>query len=163
MRAKQNLNANRHYMYDAFICYNVTNYRWVRHQLFKNLEEDTTEFKLCFHHQDFLAGVAIIDNITDALQKSRYAILVVSENSVASEWWRFELNMAHQMSLERQDNMIICVFLEDIATSKLPPVIGRILHLFTCMKWPASEEAKELFWVKINKVLSKDADHHARL
>ncbi len=158
MRAKQNLNVGRQYKYDAFICYNMADYQWVRHQLFKNLEEDTKEFKLCFHHRDFLVGEFIVDNIIDALQQSRCAILVVSENSVTSKWWELELNMAHQMSLERQHNMIICVFMGEISAKKLPPIIGRILKLFTCLKWPESEDAKKLFWVKLRKALGNTDD-----
>ncbi len=153
LRAKQHINANYYFKYDAFICYNEADYRFVRHQLYKNLEEDTTEFILCFHHRDFLPGAAIVDNITEAMHDSHYAILLVSKNSVISEWWRFELNMAHQMSLERQNNMIICVFLDEISIDILPPVIGQILRLFTCLRWPKSEDARDLFWVKLKNAL----------
>ncbi len=155
MKAKQHLRANKHFKYDAFICYNYADYDFVRHQLFRNLEEDTKDFIICFHHRNFLPGATIVDNITEAVEDSRFAILVVSQNSVNSKWWIFELNMAHQVSIERQDNMIICVFLEDIPEDTLPPVIGRILKLFTCLKWPKAQDRRELFWAKLKNALLK--------
>ena len=140
-------------MYDAFICYDHNDLHFVRQQLLRTLEEEKGEFTFCVHHRDFLPGAPIVDNITEALQNSRYAILVVTQNSVKSEWWRFELNMAHQMSIERQYNMIICVFLEDIPAEKLPLTIGRLLKLFTCLRWPVNKNSRELFWIKLKKAL----------
>ncbi len=157
-RAKLRIRAEQakvNFKYDAFICYNYADYPFVRHQLFKNLEEDNQEFIICFHPRDFLPGAAIIDNITEAVNNSCFAILVVSKASVESEWWRFELNMIHQVSLERQNNMIICVFLQQIPADKLPPTIGRILSLFTCLQWPESKDARDLFGIKLKKALLK--------
>ncbi len=144
---------NHMFLYDAFLCYNQADYPWVTDQLLPNLHEETGEVKLCFHHRDFVPGLSIIGSIIEALHNSQHAILVVSANSATSAWWRFELNMAHQVSLERQHNMIICVFLEEIPVGDLPVTIGRILRLFTCLRWPRSQEGRDLFWMKLKKAL----------
>ncbi len=140
---------------DAFIAYNKDDFQWVRHQLYKVLEETTGEFKFCIHHKDFLGGVAIAENIIQALEKSRHAIFVVSENALKSEWWEFELNMAHQVSLERKRNMIICVFLHEVSPELLPARISRMLKLFTCLRWQAGEIREKQFWVKIKQALTQ--------
>ncbi len=155
IRVHQYHERNIEYFYDAFIAFNQKDYRWTRHELLKTLEDDEIQFNLCFHHRDFIVGAAIVDNIIEGLQKSRYAILVVSKESLKSEWWKCELNMAHQMSLERQHNMIICVFLEDVSAKTLPPTIGRILRLFTCLKWPQSKAAQDVFWIKLKHALRR--------
>ncbi len=148
------------YTYDAFIAYNHKNFKWVRQELLKTLEEeaqDDRQFKFCIHHKDFLAGIPIVDNIIQALEKSRHAIFVVSDEALRSEWWEFELQMAHQVSLERSWNTIICVFLEEVSQDLLPSRIERIFNLFTCLKWPTSGKMKKkLFW----RNLSKSLTHH---
>ena len=143
------------YKYDAFICYCQENYLWVRHELLEEIENQSPDdnIKLCFHHRNFLPGAAIADNIIDALEASRYAIVVISNDSVKSEWWQFEFNMVHQMSLERKHNMMICVFLEPVKSKDMPVTIRRIIKLFTCLKWPNSEPAKKIFWEKLRNVL----------
>ena len=145
------------YKYDAFVCYCQENYLWIRHELLEHVEYQCPEnnIKLCFHHRDFLPGAAIVDNIIDALEASRYAIIVISQDSVKSEWWQFEFNMAHQMSLERKHNMMICVFLETIDSQNIPVSVRRIVKMFTCLKWPQSKSAKSVFWEKLKDSLKK--------
>ncbi len=151
------------FTYDAFIAYDKKNFKWVRQELFKTLEEeapDDRQFKFCIHHKDFLAGIPIVDNIIQALEKSRHAIFVVSDEALRSEWWNFELQMALQVSLERRWNTIICVFLEKVSEDLIPSRIDRILNLFTCLKWPTSGKMKKkLFWQNLSKSLTHHKDN----
>ena len=155
LRARQELRMQSDFKYDAFICYDHNDIHFIKEKIIPHIETQGGDFTLCIHHRDFLPGAAIVDNIIEALHNSRYAILVVSRNSVKSEWWKCELNMAHQMSLERQYNMIICVFLEDIPADELPPTIGHLLRVFTCLRWPVSEDARDLFWIKLKRALKQ--------
>ena len=107
---KENRIGNTYFKYDAFIAYNQKDFAWVRQKLYRTLEEEQKDFTFCFHHKDFVPGATIVDNIIYAIDNSRYTILVVSNESLRSEWWQFEVNMAHQASIEGQRDMIICVF-----------------------------------------------------
>ena len=143
------------YKYDAFVAHSHKNYSWVRSELYRYLEEEKQQFHFCFHNKDFIVGAAIQENIVNALDDSRHVILVVSNDALKSEWWQFEVDMAHQVSLHRKWNMIICVFLEAVENDLMTSRIRRMLNLFTCLRWPKTEEGKKLFWIKLVSALNR--------
>ena len=51
-------------------------------------------YEVCWHHNDFLAGQTIIDNINDAVNKSRKVIIVFSKSFPTSDHCMVELSRA---------------------------------------------------------------------
>ena len=73
------------YEFDSFIVYNKHDKDWVLNQLCQNLEinnppgvedlpasRDMASYKLCSHQRDFIVGMHIIDNITEAHYSDRH-------------------------------------------------------------------------------------------
>ncbi len=147
------------FKFDAFVAYNQEDYKFVREKLYRILQEETNEFNICFHYKHFIVGATIVDNILDAIDTSRHTILIVSNRSLRSEWWQFEVNMAHQASMERKRDIIICVFLEEIEESLLPTSVARTLKIFTCIKWSNTDMGEKIFWTKLKDALNRYKKH----
>ncbi|ESN96542.1 hypothetical protein HELRODRAFT_163616 [Helobdella robusta] len=135
---------NRYYKYDAFVCYEKSDRRWVVTELLYNLEtpdlalgrqsilnggavndcyvdDDKNQFEnaddrflLCIHDRDFELGLGIKHNISMAIHASRKTLLVLTNNFLKSKWCRHELEMASLESLDRECNLVVPVFLEPV-------------------------------------------------
>ena len=118
---------NTPYDFDAFVLYNSRDRFWVHDVLRKELEE-THGFKLCLHFRDFQPGVAIIDNVAEAIKKSRKIIAVVSPNFLASDWCIDELHM----SRSHNQNKIIMLMLDEIQGEGKEPALVCCYSMFFC-------------------------------
>lgn len=68
--------------YDAFFCFNNSDYRWVEVALLKKLDKQFSEeniFRCCFEARDFLPGEDHLSNIRDAIWSSRKTLCIVSK------------------------------------------------------------------------------------
>uniref|UniRef100_A0A4W5LBH9 TIR domain-containing protein n=1 Tax=Hucho hucho TaxID=62062 RepID=A0A4W5LBH9_9TELE len=75
--------------YDAFVSYSEQDAEWVEEFLVPELENSQPPLSLCLHKRDFLPGHWIIDNIINAMERSRRTLFVLSEHFVHSEWCRY--------------------------------------------------------------------------
>ena len=109
------------YLYDAFISYADQDCDFVHNQLLKNIEADGN-LKCCIHKRDFVPGNDIATNITSAIHNSRKAVVIMSHNFLDSYWCSFEYNTARMESVysRKKENMIIMVFIEQMAAKDLP-------------------------------------------
>nr|QBP05243.1 toll-like receptor 22b [Boleophthalmus pectinirostris] len=80
-------------LYDAFVSYNSRDEAWVCEELVPRLEQEQG-WRLCLHHRDFLPGKPIVENIAEAVYRSRKTICVVSRWYLQSEWCSKELQLA---------------------------------------------------------------------
>ena len=80
--------------FDAFVCYNFdTDREFAEEVILTELQENyVPPFKLCIHSKDFMPGVHIKDNITEAIRNSNSAIIVLSRGFVDSIWCREEFS-----------------------------------------------------------------------
>ena len=135
------------YEFDSFVVYNKHDKQWVQNELCRNLEHhnppgveelpasrDTTSFKLCCHHRDFMIGMHIIDNITEAFDKSRTTLIAMSNAALCGNWWQLELQMAVQTAVARRTNSLLFVFLEPLQARLATPQLRRILNTYTCKR-----------------------------
>ena len=74
--------------FDVFVSYSHKDTEWVRNWLLPKLEEAGVNYCIDDDHFDY--GVASLINMERAVEQSRKALLVLSENWVASEWTGFE-------------------------------------------------------------------------
>jgi len=77
--------------WDVFICYSYKDVVWVK-ELFAELEK--RGFICCIDFKDFIPGVPIVENISQAICYSRKTIAVLTPDSVQSNWWSHELQKA---------------------------------------------------------------------
>ena len=80
-------------LYDVFISYCEKDSDWVMEHLVNPLENLELPYKLCLHERDFLVGVPICDNITNAVEGSKCTLVVVSENWLESDWCQYEFRV----------------------------------------------------------------------
>ncbi|XP_074633332.1 uncharacterized protein LOC141892077 isoform X2 [Acropora palmata] len=107
------------FKFDAFIIYSTTDEKWVKKKLLATLEKKHN-IKCCIHYRDFLPGVPFVDNMAQSVYNSRKTIAVVSKSFLSSKYCNHELNIALHRLLERGDDSVIVIKLDDVEDSKLP-------------------------------------------
>jgi len=110
------------YEYDAFIaCAN--NDRNLTQEIVQTLENYYV-LKLCYHLRDFIPGIAVADNITNCIHKSKKTIVMLSKHFLESKWCMYEFHVARMESHCRNGkNIVIIVFLESIRHSDIPAMV----------------------------------------
>ena len=144
------------YKFDSFVVYNKHDKGWVQNELCRNLEldnplgledlpasRDPTIYKLCCHHRDFVIGMHIIDNITEAFDKSRITLITMSNAALCGNWWQLELQMAVQTAVVRRTSSLLFVFLEPLEGRLVTPQLRRILNTYTCKRWHPDDRNKQ--------------------
>ncbi|XP_067016057.1 uncharacterized protein [Acropora muricata] len=107
------------FKFDAFIIYSTTDETWVKKKLLSILEKKHN-IKCCIHYRDFLPGVPFVENMAQSVYNSRKTIAVVSKSFLSSNYCNHELNIALHRLVERGDNSVIVIKLDDVEDSKLP-------------------------------------------
>ena len=96
------------YSFSAFVSCDRRDAKYfVYRKLLPNLETEESKLKFCIAQRNFLVGATIIDNIIRAISKSRKVIFVVSEYFLTSKWCQEELLIAHQVSRDAGNLLII--------------------------------------------------------
>ncbi|XP_023930402.1 toll-like receptor 13 [Lingula anatina] len=149
---------NGAFVFDAFVSYNCHDRHWVIQRLLPKLEYDAG-FKLCLHDRDFIVGHDIVDNIVDALEVSRKAILVLSNNFAQSQWCQLEMTMAQHKLFDENKDILVLILLEDIKPENLSNRLTLLLRKQTYIEWPREEEGQELFWERVKASLQIHSGH----
>uniref|UniRef100_A0AAY5K4D4 Toll-like receptor 2 n=1 Tax=Esox lucius TaxID=8010 RepID=A0AAY5K4D4_ESOLU len=119
--------------YDAFVSYSEHDEGWVEEFLVPELENSQPPLSLCLHKRDFLPGHWIVDNIINAMERSRRTLFVLSESFVHSEWCRYELDFSHFRLFDGNTDAAILVLLEPI--SKVGPNLRPHSLYSTRLNW----------------------------
>uniref|UniRef100_A0A3B4B194 TIR domain-containing protein n=1 Tax=Periophthalmus magnuspinnatus TaxID=409849 RepID=A0A3B4B194_9GOBI len=141
-------------LYDGFVSYNSKDEAWVCEQLVPKLEQEQG-WRLCLHHRDFLPGRPIVENIAEAVYRSRKTICVVSRRYLQSEWCSKELQLASFRLFDEREDVLILVFLEDIPSYHLSPFyrMKKLLQRRTYLSWTRAQDNPQLFWEKLRQAL----------
>ena len=134
--------------YDAFLSYAGQDYRWVCHVLRKKFEDLSPSYRFCLHDRDFVPGVAISDNIDNAVNESRRMVVVLSRNYVKSEWCMYEFRLAHQRVMKERSNYLIVVLYEDVPVNLMEADMKLYLRTNTYL-----DLTNKWFWEKLAYVL----------
>ena len=90
----------KQYLYNAFIsCEHRDAKFFLIRKLLPKLETPDTKLKFCIAQRDFVVGVAIVDNIMRAMDRSKKVIFIISQYFLTSNWCKEELRIAHQVCL----------------------------------------------------------------
>ena len=145
---------NLMYKYDAFVAYHKDDIWFVKDHLINNLEtKEHTDppLKLCIHERDFMPGGVIEENIIDAIESSRKTILVLSKGFLMSYWCDFEYHMARMRCLERGDDTIIVIILEELPVRYISKPLFAWLKRSTYLEWPENSLEIPHFWEKLKE------------
>ena len=131
--------------FDVFICYSSTDRDWVRCTLLQELEARSV--KACIDFRDFEVGGFIVQNIADAIYRSRKTIAVLSPDFIHSVWCKHEL----QMALSRIENhQVIPILFKDCE-------VPQTLMNRTYLDW-SNPDVQPHFWDQIVRAIGKDTD-----
>lgn len=99
---------------------------------------------VCWHHNDFIGGRTILDNINEAVDKSRKVVLVFTENFKTSQHCMAELHRTlHRLQTTRTRCIIPIVLKESGIPSELRELVTY---------WPVIEP-DETFFDKLIQLL----------
>lgn len=105
--------------YDAYIIYSTLDADWVLETLLPTLEEKHG-FKCCVHYRNFIIGIPFRDNMVQSVYKSRKILAVVSTNFFNSGYCDSELEFALGRLIDRKDDSLLVIKLDDVDRDKLP-------------------------------------------
>lgn len=80
----------------------------------------------CFEDRDFTVGKSRIDNIVDAVRKSRWVILICTPDFIKCGWKKYETDQSLIRSLNENCN---CLMLVELKKCEIPTKLG---HLKAC-------------------------------
>ncbi|XP_022807693.1 uncharacterized protein LOC111344710 isoform X1 [Stylophora pistillata] len=133
--------------FDAFIIYSSKDSEWVVKTLLPTLEEKHG-LKCCVHYRDFTLGIPIRKNMVDSVYKCKKTVAVVSTNFFNSNYCGSELDYALHRLMEKNDNSLVVVKLDDVDRNKLPKELQNRSYI----DYPKSIE-KETWEKKLIKCL----------
>ncbi|XP_038046200.1 neogenin-like [Patiria miniata] len=140
--------------FDVFISYKSSSpdEEFVMRDLIPRLEQDG--YRVCVHYRYFLPGKSIIDNISDAVHRSRKTLLLLSPGFIESEWCCYEFQAALSQMLHLQTDLIPVIFKDLGPQENLSPDLQTILRTLSYVTWPGAiqggryqtQEDLDCFW-----------------
>lgn len=128
--------------YDAFISFSHEDETFVIEELMPKLDSD---FKICVHYRDWVAGEMIPTQITRSIETSRRTIVVLSKKFVKSLWGLLEFRTAHISALSEGRVRVIVVIIDDVTEDDtLDLQLRGYLLTNTYLKW-----GDPWFWDKL--------------
>ncbi len=87
-------------------------------------------YLVCWHHDAFLPGYTIEDNMERCIFKSRYTVALISESFLASEFCLTELTITNRKMHETTRNNLVPVIVDD--ECEIPPDLLKITYVSIC-------------------------------
>nr|XP_022312461.1 toll-like receptor 13 [Crassostrea virginica] len=99
------------YHFDVFVSYAESE----RQMFIPNLRllEENLDLRFCIHSRDFMPGVTIHENITNAIHYSKQTVCFVSKAFLKSEYCMYELQMAKMEGITRGTEDALLIVLVD--------------------------------------------------
>jgi hypothetical protein len=114
-------------MYDLFISHSSSDKEWVSH-LVEALNKTTTnkKFTIWFDEDHILGGDYILKQIEDGIKNSRFIAVVLTPESINSDWVSFERVIFQTMDPMGNHKKVIPILLKDC---DIPPGLAALKHL----------------------------------
>ncbi|KAK3090031.1 hypothetical protein FSP39_008664 [Pinctada imbricata] len=143
------------YDYDVFVSYADEDKDFVLSQMMEKLEE-LFEFRLCLSSRDFQPGTPIAANITNAINRSRKTVAVITKHFLTSYWCMFEFNMARMESLYSRNGkeILLLIFYEKMNLKNLPHQVLELINNNSFIEFPHHPQGNEVFWHKIRDTIN---------
>ncbi|XP_062603018.1 toll-like receptor 4 [Saccostrea cucullata] len=147
------------YKYDAFISHADEDRDFVIKKMLPKLETDRN-LKLCLHFRDFVPGYDIAENISTAINQSRYTVFVLSPEFVKSYWCMFELRMAQMESFYERagEEMLFVVLYKVLPHPEIPLHLRELVYKKSYIEYPKDDPEKQDFWSNIHFTLKRSGE-----
>lgn len=138
-RRKTSIPLPTDFKFHAFIIYNKEDERWVKEKLLKFLEGEHG-LRVCIHYRDFTPGIPFTKSMADSVYLSHKIIAVYSSNFLQSKYCDYELELAKYRLLNKRDNCLIVIRIDNSEFKDLPPELrGR-----SCIDY--ADRTERQFW-----------------
>ncbi|XP_074623522.1 uncharacterized protein LOC141881639 isoform X2 [Acropora palmata] len=107
----------------VFISYSSKDFSWVTENLISPLEKHSIPYSI--HNRDFELGRPIVQNMADSVFNSRQVLIVLSNNYLASNFCREELQMALQRGADKRDSSVTLVTIDKLKKTHLPSALRK--------------------------------------
>ena len=147
--------ATKRFKYDAYVVYSGNaETTWVKDVLVRRLEVDEQtpyRFRLCLPDRDFLPGEDLIANVVNAMEESVRCVLLLSSDSLSSEWGRFQhLNALWEGGVRKRDDYVVPI-LFNVGLGDLPRRIRNGISRVPCLSHGMAN-----FWRKLEFALAEE-------
>jgi len=134
------------FCYDVFISAHDECRELVENMILLPLERDCNPpYIICWHMRNFIAGIPIMEQITDAVYQSRKVVFVFSEHFMESTFCRMELEQAmHRLLTSRTRCLVPIALSEDAVPQELK---SKLTY------WPLVNVQEENLLERITKLL----------
>ncbi|KAF8771191.1 Protein toll like protein [Argiope bruennichi] len=137
-------------VFDAFVAYSSCD-RDIMLELLKELEEKEPHFQLCIHERNWLPGRFISDNIMNSVQSSKRTIVILSNNFIASPWFRLELRAAiFEVSGDKKNKLIVILADKSTSLDGIDTEIRHVISKRTYLVW-----GERWFWEKLRYAMPR--------
>jgi hypothetical protein len=140
------------FAYDVFISYSDSNGKFVKKVLVPELEAKR-HVRVMVHDRDFIPGNFVVDNIVNAITKSRKTMILMSRDFLRSAWCVREMNYARMEALHTERNVLLVMMLEPVTVKGLPLEIMDILRNQTYLELPEDQAHEEVFWDRVRDLI----------
>lgn len=113
------------YSFDVFLSFSEQDREDTITLLKDPLEE--RRYTVCWHHEAFLPGRLIMQNIEEGIQDSRKTVLVLSENFFKSQYCKWELDVSFRKLKKTKTHCVVPILLKDC--KKLPTDVKDLTYL----------------------------------
>ncbi|XP_061164493.1 toll-like receptor 4 [Saccostrea echinata] len=138
-------------VYDAFVAYSSKDTDWVRSVFERTNSNVLQQFNFCMHHNDFVPGRTIHQNIINSIQLSRHTIIILSNHFLQSAYCMYEFQEAYKQSLEESTCLLILVLMEEIPKGSLTRELKTCLRTLNYIKKTDSR-----FYSKLQSALASN-------
>ena len=104
-----------------FISYSSKDFSWVTENLIPPLEKHAIPYSI--HNRDFELGRPIVQNMADSVYNSRQVLIILSNNYLASNFCREELQMALQRGVDTGYSAVTLVTIDKLKKTQLPSAL----------------------------------------
>ncbi|OCT85646.1 hypothetical protein XELAEV_18023817mg [Xenopus laevis] len=149
--------------FDAFIAFNTKNSAvkdWVYHELLVQLESsEGGAFTLCLEERDWLAGRSSIENLYDAIYRSKKTVFIITREWFNCGLLRHAFFMSNQRLLDEKKDVVVLVILDHKMKMSQYFVTRKRLCPKSFLNWPRNPKAHSHFWHMLRKFLRQDSRH----
>lgn len=118
-KGKQLQASQLHKIYDAFVSYasSKETESFVMNTMTSELEKKSeAQLRLFLHHRDCSVGTLVTDNVLQALDRSKTAVILVNQDYIRKPWCVFEFAQCHLRMMQDPNFKIILVLMQPAHT-----------------------------------------------
>lgn len=154
-----------HDHYDAFVVFDTENKSvrdWVYNEMMVQLENaGHRRFHLCLEERDWVPGLSCIENLHNAVYRSRKTVFILTSTGTGSDAnmngiIRQVFYMVQQRLLDEKVDVAVLVLLDEVFPKMKYLQLRKRLCRKSVLSWPKNPRAQPLFWNNMRAVLSSD-------